>query len=572
MKNMKTTLYFPRLLSRLLLLSLISTSVSLFTLTARQSMPAHDQIIKTEFDEEDLDLFGPEEIDPSIDNPDTKNFVKRTNFRSQQSSCSPETILEQLIPLGASDLLQEQLYCHTNPLNMRSLLDLPLFLPHVFHYPQDRAVSATLFWNQTNKKNFTEQSTSIDSYLALKNKTLLDILAKIQEIDYINVDLDRVLALFSTTHIQERRLGAALQAVWQSPSYGARLFLPIYYLERNFNIADDELDELSALLGESSEGEQERLKKEHLISDKLGFGDLRIELHSFPLEHDTFALKAGVFATVPTAFSLFKDIKGSSFCTDKPRPTIDLVNLCKNPSVESIRKFLFGALDLLSANLIDTDLGNQRHLGLGFFTQSRASLSSLIKRPWADNFSLHSRCSVEYLFPGYEKRFYTVRPNPDDFTRFDKYKNDQEIDPKIAAEDLAFLEKKLVDWIYPYVFNTRVNPGVVFWLNTKAQYEGDSLGGFLGFDFWLKGKDRIFRLCDPSKSLPINTLYKISPTLEIKKARLPFAYQLKAFGSLMYQIKTPFYNWILSLNADKTFKQVGIGKDFNVTVQFEISF
>ncbi|GAG14598.1 unnamed protein product, partial [marine sediment metagenome] len=256
-------------------------------------------------------------------------------------------------------------------------------------------IGVTLFWNQTSKKNFTKNSTSIDSYLAFNNQTFLDILAQIQQLVYVNLDINRILTLFGTTHLQERRIGTALQALWHNETYGLRLFLPIYYLERNFNIANDELAEISAILGETSEGEQDRFKKDHLISDKFGFGDLRIEFNTFPLEHSTFAFKAGLFATIPTAFSVIKNIKGSSFSKEKPRPTINLMDLCKDPSIDKVSSFLYGALDLLSANLIDTNLGNQRHLGLGIFTQSRATLSSLINRPWTDNFAIHTRTSLE---------------------------------------------------------------------------------------------------------------------------------------------------------------------------------
>jgi hypothetical protein len=60
--------------------------------------------------------------------------------------------------------------------------------------------------------------------------------------------------------------------------------------------------------------------------------------------------------------------------------------------------------------------------------------------------------------------------------------------------------------------------------------------------------------------------------MEICKARKPLAHQLKVFGSLFYTLDQPTYSCVISLNADKTFLSSGIGKDYNLVLQFETSF
>jgi len=108
-----------------------------------------------------------------------------------------------------------------------------------------------------------------------------------------------------------------------------------------------------------------------------------------------------------------------------------------------------------------------------------------------------------------------------------------------------------------------VKPNFVFWWDAKAQYEYANMGGFLGLDFWLKGKEQFGS---------IRGLKSVCSSLEVAKARKPLAYQMKALGSLFYKMEQPTYNCIVSFNADKTFLRSGIGKDYTLVFQFEASF
>ncbi len=511
---------------------------------------------------DELELFGTEEELDSLDDPNIAKYVQHKTFKAPAQECSAQAILNTIVPLGVSDLLEQNIFCHTNPLNTRNLDDEPLFLPHVFQYPQDLTVSTCVFWNQTDKMNLTRSSNSIDCYLALTNPALLSKLPPIEAL-LNGFDLARILTLFGTAHVEERRVGTSLQAVWQSPFGDLRAFLPIYYFERNFNMTESVKSELAALTFEPSPGEQERFKKEHLISDNLGIGDLRIEWLLPLVDRETYALKTGIYTTLPTSWAFAKDIKGSSYCPDAPRPKINLEALCQNRDLKNITDELFYSLDHLAANLIDAKANTQqRHFSIAGMLQTKASLNSLIHRPWAEHFSLHNRTSLEYFTPGWEKRFYVLRANPAEFARFDKYKNGQG-GPETAPEDLAFLENRLVDVVYPYVFDTLVKPNFVFWWDAKAQYEYANMGGFLGVDFWLKGKEQFGSI----RALP-----NVYTSLEIDKARKPLAYQMKVLGSLFYKMEQPNYECIISFNADKAFLHSGIGKDYNLVLQFETSF
>ncbi|GAG15017.1 unnamed protein product, partial [marine sediment metagenome] len=103
MKTIKTTIYYFKFLTLLKLLLLLLLSLSPFLLShqeyIRENLVTSDiqsQTINCELEDDELDIFGSEELDPYIDNPDTKNFVKRTTFRTPSEGCTPEALLEQL--------------------------------------------------------------------------------------------------------------------------------------------------------------------------------------------------------------------------------------------------------------------------------------------------------------------------------------------------------------------------------------------------------------------------------------------------------------------------------------------
>src|SRR3990172_6982135 len=275
------------------------------------------------------EVFELDELD-EFDSPELGNFLAETEFHPP-TRADADAVLELLKNVGAIELLKEQTFCNTNPLNERSLLDLPLFLPQQFSRPEGWTIGGHLFWNQTSKQNFTTSSTSICSYLSFCSPSFQakfnNIINSLPQNLRPTLNIMNILNTFGNTRIQERRLGLMFQAERTFKSWALRFFLPLYYLERNFFLTNSELEQITRELGESSPGEQERFKREHLISDKIGFGDTRIELDFFPIQRDTFALRGGFLATIPTGFSVVKGIAGSSFDKCSPRPEINFEEL-----------------------------------------------------------------------------------------------------------------------------------------------------------------------------------------------------------------------------------------------------
>ena len=70
--------------------------------------------------EDDFDLEDMLSLEPS-----------KTPLRDIPNDCPPSQLLELLVNGGAVTLLQKNIYLKTNPINVRSLLDMPSLYPAV---------------------------------------------------------------------------------------------------------------------------------------------------------------------------------------------------------------------------------------------------------------------------------------------------------------------------------------------------------------------------------------------------------------------------------------------------------
>ncbi len=485
---------------------------------------------------------------------------------------NPADVVGILIDLNALCILQQDLYLHTNELNQRSLLDYGIFLPQKF-YCSPWEVGAHLFYNQTTRDNYTRTSTKLCSYLAIFQETLLQELQRqIEDLDLDTpVDLRAVVPLFRNMTVQERRTGFMIHGMRRWGPYRFRFLFPLYYNESNFFLTPEELDLIQAQLGITDPAEDLDFAQKHLIADKFGFGDLRLNF-DFPLARaGSVTTKLGLQATIPTGWALKKGLYGSHFCKLCRGPILDFCELfVLRDDFEAlqkiIEKFALTAIDHFSANLIDTPMGNGGHFGLGAYIRSKTKLSTVIKRPWAEHITMRSRISVEYLFPRTQQRYFIEAC---DQLRFAALGLDRppsviieqvEEDPLYARTVLGFLEKQFTDKIFPFALPVKVRPGIIFRWMTKYMYEAQRWGYFVGTDTWLTTKEKLSDIHIP-RNFP--------KLLNQKIAQKPFGYQVGIMGNLFWKLE---HNWMLSLNGEYNFASTGIGHDFVLTFNFEHLF
>ncbi|MEX0940126.1 MAG: hypothetical protein WDZ41_02105 [Candidatus Babeliales bacterium] len=497
------------------------------------------------------------EEDITFPDYDKEKYTPERTVKAFTRSCSLDP--DGILPL--QDLLMQDIYKFTHPINQRSLLDYPIgyffsCLPPSW-FCKTWQFSTYAYYNQTSKCNFTKDGTGISSYL---NFGIANLIPDLEEFG-LDINIPRVLSLFEDLKLQERRAGVMFGAQRRKNNFYLEFRLPLEYLIRNFFLNDAEVREIQAepIFNDQDPGtddkeEVHRFAREHLIADRLGFGDTRINIGHIAIDNPRLQFIYGLESTIPTACSIKKGLYGNHFPKNMRIPKLDLMGLLDLvgediPQAETQGgEFLVGALDRLSRILLETGLGNNGHIGLGLFTYYDLCVTP--------KFHFKTRANLEYLFPALEERYYIKRKNPADFARLENP------DPNNCEEDLAFIERQLTETFFPMGFTTVVFPGFLFKLSTAltgtmAKYFQIMLGN----DIWWQQQESFGKIFAPPAELS-----QLRKNLAIK----PGAFQSKAFGSITYYRHGKCCDWSLSLYGDRTFLRSGIGKDFNLAIRFEM--
>jgi hypothetical protein len=520
-----------------------------------------------------FDFFDSPESQELLDTADITTLLNR------RCTLTPQFIVAFLVQAGIIPVLEEDFYLRTNNLNTRSLLDLPTFEPICSCETGKKwAVGFTAFYNQTTRMFYTADSDKLSSYIALCEETILQKIETALEpfipdlqSRCLDVDFREIFRIFSNMAMQQRRTGFMIHGERQKKDWHIRFFFPLYYQELNYFLSPEEEDEIAREFGATSQAQEKDFDDTHFISDKLGFGDTRIEIDKKWIKRNSFVIRGGIMSTLPTAFAFKKGIRGRHFekTSCQPPATIihDLVCIAFDPdltepekleaALELLRVFGLGALDRLSAMLIEKPLGNEGHFGLGLLLRTKAKASHWSCASWASRAKWCNRFSAEYLFPAKNKRFYIPKNNAAEFNQRDFTNTDQ------AVDNLAFLEQTLVDRIYPRAFSVTVRPGMIFRWDSRCCYQGKLWGGTIGTDYWLQTAER---------QHTIHGCPEIVDDLNKAKAQSSLAQQLKLYGSMRWRVPQCTRTWFLSLNVDYTIFNTGIGQDFTLSFNAETHF
>ncbi len=490
-------------------------------------------------------------------------FDDQSSLASRQISCiPPEEILDILLRINAPEILQQDFYHRTNRLHVRNSINSPLFVYQKLY--QNLFFTIDLFYNHMSNAFFTYKSPFICSYIALNNK---DVINQLEEIStrFQRADIPQILSLFQNIKMQERKAGIMLQMGGTLPRWTFEIKTPIYYIEHNFFLTDQEIQQIENAeffqqidLGESGEEEVELFVRQHLVSDRVGLGDTKIQALYTVYDEPTTNVRIGSELIVPTAATFKRGLLGGSFCPLRGRPTFSIQQLfqlvmCANPNFDQARtlttQFLVGALDQLTANLADTPLGNGGHWGISPLIELRSTINQ--------HLMFHLQTGFEYFVPAYEDRFFITQKNPQDFRR--NYN-----DPNQAEANLTFLNTQLINTLYPFVIKTRVQPGIILKATPAFEWRTARSTMLIGYDFWWQAEEKFTTLCAPKELIN---------QLAICRAIMPRASQHKIFATW----RTCFmpctnYDVLLFLKADTTFAHAGIGRDITAALGVQISF
>ncbi len=514
------------------------------------------------------------ETDLFSDDPFLSEFLDTVGLEQlTRRMLTPEEVLTILVAVRIPELLEQNFYLRTNVLARRSLLDQPLFDPSFCFKggPYDWGVD--LFLNKMSHAHYTKDSTSIDSYLALNDPDLITALNNtIESIQTLqpqfNFDIEGILKLFQNTKVEERQLGGMFFFLASFKKQMLRMLMPLYYFERNFFLPKEEQEAVEDEFGATTEEEQEQFRKQHLISDKLGIGDTRVEYDVRLIKNPFTWVRGGVMLTLPTAFAWAKGLKGSTFPKPSTFPPLDLsqfVDLVSDPNpspekqeelFEDLATFTLNALDRLSANLLDIPLGNGGHIGIGPVIRTHIDLKRYVRMP----LMYEGRYSLEYLLPKLNKRFFITIVDQQAFEDIDFFDVDTDQEAQVLVD---FLQEQVLARIFLRAFEVRVQPGIIFrWLG-KLCYESRYWDFFLGSDVWLQAPESLGVV----HALPI-----IRDQLSREKVRSFLMYQSKLFAGFERRFKNPTYAWYINGGVDGTISNYGIGADFSIMLSIRFQF
>lgn len=482
---------------------------------------------------------------------------------------NPIEVMTLLNLLGVPAILEEPLFLHTNILHKRSLLDQPIFEPDRAEFPHGFVVGASAFAHKINRSNFTKHSTQLKSYVALAQASLIQKLQNtINAAPGPTIDVAKIFSLFENMTVEERQAGFMFHCMkrWKNRTT-LFLMIPIYYLESNFSLTPHEQDLVAQELGAVDPEEETAFRKAHFISDKIGFGDTRIEIDNVILNRPTHMWRCGGFLTLPTAWTWGGGFVGSQFPKPSTLPMFELeplIDAIGNSSLTEaqtlLTDFALDSFDRVAANLLDVPLGNGRHFGIGGFTRWKLPLHHFISTTFADRMHYAGRMSLEFQFPSIQKRFYINKIDEQGFA--DRNFGDTE-NAQVAADNLQFLTEQAVSRLFLRAFDTRIIPGIIFRWSSGIYYKGQQWGFNLGPDFWLQGKPHFSKIYVPKSTLNV---------IDVPKAKEPLAYQGKIFGGIVLKHKSDRSTWFFSFNADASLFERGLNQDFTLSFNFEASF
>lgn len=544
--------------------------------------------VKTSVQEAPRDAF--DDLVNFIDSsPEVCDIIGNTDFQVVRTA-DKLTVVTLLQNLGAIRLLEKNIFLRSNIIRTRSLLDYPWNWPWR-HDKENKAVFVDLFYNQTSRAFFNEHSSNICSYLAITDPQFIQILEDVINnvrnsfADALNADeLLNLLNLFSTFTVQERRLGFMLGGKKAINCWHITVMAPWYYLERNHFVDDKVREDLIELSEEifgapanmeqvhATERQQYELEDAYLVSDKFGIGDTRIYVDYPIIKKDMFRSRLGFLVTLPTAFAWKKGLKGSLLHRIVRRPQLDLLGIVEDATTTGDgapfsnpqpTNFAFAVLENLGAMLLDAPMGNGGHFGLGTYVRNRSPLTSFIKQKWATDVTMRSFISLEYLFPATEWRSFRVPVEEALFNERD-FAVTFETPQSVINDNYAFIVQQITDRFIPYALQARVHPGIVFRWSSQLFYEGCDWFGFsFGTDTYVRNKEKL-RHVDASPA--------VKRIIDQYHARYPIAYQAKLAGSIFFKVNKPDKFWTISLFADYTYMNRGIGADFSLTLNTDVSF
>lgn len=473
-------------------------------------------------------------------------------------------------PVYGALLLKKPFYTYTNPLRYKSILNFQKHCLALYDTTKEQDVS--FFYQQIDKGYYKDSHTGICDYIDTKQDGIIKVL---DELEFNDILLPDVLALFDNLKIQERKVGILFQKNGSLYDKKWTFQIPFLYQEHNFYLspyerslinnqplytkreAPKQVEEASAKAGKSSSPID--FFRNHLVSDKIGFSDARFSFSFIEKKYASSFYSAGGFVTVPCAFSLKKGIVGAHLDALKESTPFDLhsdlVDLYVTGKYSQIKQNVFdyglSVLDRAATILLENPLGNKRHVGIGVHGKLTKNVS--------ESFSLRTQAHIELLLPSLERRFIKVFLNN---TELDSIHVSDPVTEEEAALKVAALNVSMQESFFPEGYKMVVFPGLESQASVELKYKKGLWQASIGGQLWHHTQERF--LSTPSGNGIVQSRF------DVQSCKQEQAFQENIFCSLVRK-KNKESSWFFGLNIEKTFLSQSRGKDFMVSLSLNSS-
>lgn len=463
------------------------------------------------------------------------------------------------------DILQTNLYCSTNPVNVRPVLDLPaLLVPLPLETERCGTFTFMPFFNQTREQYLTKHSPYLASYLNFSNAEFTDLFDKLKKIlqekgfSVDSFNLPRILSLFDQVKLEERRIGAFFEWFVERNNLRFRMQLPLYYLEHNFFLTKAERDRIAnEPLFESSGNNQDSSQLEdfltqHMVSDFFGIGDTRFDL-MYVFSRGCNDVGLGLELTLPTSAYVVDRLMGHHYDWWPDQPLIDLVEVLDSTQegFNELQPMLISlgvkALHRLIRIAGDTRLGEE-FTGVGARVEWNCHVD--------DQLTLFNLLRLQIQTPYNTVRFMKEIKNAANMER--DYDNQAD-----AANNLVFLMDRLVNTIYPPAENVHVAPAFNLEYTFAPHIVFKCIDFDFGYDFWYRTREQLQLLpCGNITGLP----------LDVPASARFSACQNKVFAKLSRYWDRGGHSVNFGAAFDYTFASSGIGRDWTAVLSCVVTW
>ena len=494
------------------------------------------------------------------------------NLDITRAIISPDDAVRNLTApdlVNAQVILQNPLYYRSNPPIRRNVIDFPIFQQFVQRGEHRQEFAFKPFFVQTFKEYFYDTRSNINYYIDMLQNELnaqIDLLSQIEDIDFKGFNLSNVLGLFETIYLEQRRAGFMFEYVRATERWTLSLRLPFLYDEHNLNMPEEDQAAVQSnpFFSDSSFDEM-TFAREHLIADRLGFGDTRINLEYLIVESKKQIFSAGVRVTLPTAFAVKKGLYGTTFDAYAPAPAFNLYNDLLLPGLstppdqniplvqQNIQTLGNAVMDRLSTMVLESPSGNNHHLGLGIFSHNTMIFTNRL--------SLSGLASAEILLPATERRFFITYTPQAAYNVFDW--EDTSAQSGQLQQKLTFLNEQFINKFFPTGYDVTVFPGLIIQSTSALTYQGKHVDFTAGTDLWWTTREKFLSIEAPEN---IKTT-----VLDPNTAKKGYGYQSMFWFSLEKKVR-PGSSWRLGLRAQATANSFGVGQDWGACILIQKQF